>query len=52
MTASVLKQDPNTLKVQKAAIDEDKTENSIFRGNSLYPDAKRHLSVKNGKRVM
>ena len=44
MTASVLKQDSNTTKVQKNAICEDKTQYANFRGNPLYQATKRHLN--------
>ena len=39
MTASVLKQDPNTEKVQNNATYWDKTRHAIFRGNPLYHGA-------------
>ena len=35
MSASVLKQEPNTLKVQNNAICQDKTQHVNFRGNPL-----------------
>ena len=45
MTASVLKQDPNTQKVQKTAIIyKDKTQHANFRGSPLYQATKRHLN--------
>ena len=40
MTASVLKQDPNTWKVQKNAAYYDKTQHANFRGNPLYRSIK------------
>ena len=36
MTASVLKQDPNTQKIQKNAIHWDKTQPANFRGNPFF----------------
>ena len=36
MTASILKQDPNTAKVQKSAIYWDKTQAVDFGNNPLY----------------
>ena len=44
MTASILKQDPDTEKIQKNAIYEDKTEHTNFQGNPLYQATKRHLN--------
>ena len=44
MTAGVLKQDPNTQKVQKNAIYCDKTQTANVRGNPLYQATKRHLN--------
>ena len=44
MTASILKQDPNTEKVEKNAIYQDKSQHANFRGNPLYQAMKRHLN--------
>ena len=44
MTASVLKQDPNTQKVQWNAIYQDETQHANFLGNPLYQATKRHLN--------
>ena len=44
MTASVLKQDPNTQKVQRSAVYSDKTQHVNFQGNALYQATKRHLN--------
>ena len=44
MTASVLKQDPNTQKVQKNAFYLDKTQPAHFWGNPLCQATKRHLN--------
>ena len=44
MTANVLKQDPNTYKVQQNAIYWDKTKLANFRGNPLYQATKRLLN--------
>ena len=44
MTTSVLKQDPNTEKVQKNAVCEEKTQRANFWGNPLCQAAKRHLN--------
>ena len=41
MTASVLKQDPNTYNIQKNAIYEDKTQNENFRVNPFYQAKKK-----------
>ena len=43
MTVSVLKLDSNTLKVQKNAIYQDKTQHADCQGNPLYQATKRHL---------
>ena len=51
MSASVLKQDPNTEKVQKNAIYWDKTKPANFRGNPLCQATKRHLTAKRSKTV-
>ena len=40
MTASILKQDPNTQKVVKNAIYEDKTQHVYFGGNPLIQATK------------
>ena len=54
MTASVLKQDPNTRKVQRSAVYSDKTQHVNFQGNALYQATKRHLNnswtVKNDEK--
>ena len=44
MATSVLKQDPNTKKVRKNAIYQDKTQHANVRGNPLYKATKRHLN--------
>ena len=44
MAASVLKQDPNTQKVQKNAGYYDKTQRENFRGNLPYQATKQHLN--------
>ena len=43
MTASVLKQDPNTKKVQTKKINTD-TQYAHFQENPLYQATKRHLN--------
>ena len=44
MTASVLKQDPNTKKVQKNSVYQDKTQPAKVRGNPLCQATKRHFN--------
>ena len=43
MIGSILKQDPNTRKVKKNAIYEDKTQRANIWGNPPYPATKQHL---------
>ena len=43
MTASVLKQDPNTENAQNSAIYYEKTQHANFHGKPLYQATKRHL---------
>ena len=51
MTASILKQDPDTEKIQKNAIYEDKTEHTNFQGNPLYQAKKTTLKQQlNGEK--
>ena len=44
MTASILKQDPNTQKAEKNVIYFDKTQHANFLGNPLYQATKQYLS--------
>ena len=49
MTASVLKQDPNTYNIQKNAIYEDKTQNENFRVNPFYQAKKKKKKKKSSR---
>ena len=56
MTASVLKQDPEThhvLKVRKnvVSVRTDETQHANFRGNPLSQATKRHFNSSGGKRL-
>ena len=44
MTASGLKEDPNTEKVPNNAIYQDKTQHANFQGNPLYQATKQHIN--------
>ena len=44
MTASILKQVPNTSEIQKNTVYQDKTQHANFLGNPLYQATKWHLN--------
>ena len=46
MTASIPKQDPNTQKVQKNAVYEDKIQHANFQSNPLYQATKQQSNGK------
>ena len=46
MTASILKQVPNTSEIQKNTVYQDKTQHANFLGNPLYQATKVRLTTK------